>query len=248
MFPSGQPPSCAGLGRWSDRERPHRLRPPHRDPRRRLQRGVDAGARCSIASRPDFRAAHRRGARLRRREPGRTYLVGLGYQQICRPAARGDPPAERNLGYGGNQKAGYRWAIEHGLDIVVLLHGDGQYAPELLPEIVAPLERGEADAVFGSRMLRPGRARGGAGCRSTSTSATASSRRSRTRSSACRPVRVALRLPRLLASPRCGTIPFERNNDGFDFDTQIIVQLHRGGQAHRRDARSRPTTATRSAT
>src|SRR5450432_5646 len=90
-----------------------------------------------------------------------TYLVGLGYQQTTP-----DLPLEiirhpRNLGYGGNQKAGYRWAMEHDLDIVVLLHGDGQYAPELLPEIVAPLERGEADAVFGSRMMDPGEARRG---------------------------------------------------------------------------------------
>ena len=65
-----------------------------------------------------------------------TYLVGLGYQQQS-----GDLPLTvvrhpRNLGYGGNQKAGYRWAIENGLDIVVLLHGDGQYAPEILPDIV----------------------------------------------------------------------------------------------------------------
>ena len=83
-----------------------------------------------------------------------TYLVGLGYRQVT-----SDLPLEvirhpQNLGYGGNQKAGYRRAVELGLDIVVLLHGDGQYAPELLPEIVAPLERGECDAVFGSRMLR----------------------------------------------------------------------------------------------
>ena len=48
----------------------------------------------------------------------------------------------KNLGYGGNQKAAYRLAIEHGLDIVVLLHGDGQYAPECLPEMVAPFEHG----------------------------------------------------------------------------------------------------------
>ena len=67
----------------------------------------------------------------------------------------------QNLGYGGNQKAGYRWAIEHDLDIVVLLHGDGQYAPEFLPEMVAPLERDECDAVFGSRMMEPGAARRG---------------------------------------------------------------------------------------
>jgi glycosyltransferase involved in cell wall biosynthesis len=38
----------------------------------------------------------------------------------------------RNFGYGGNQKAGYQYFIERGFDIVVLLHGDGQYAPEIL--------------------------------------------------------------------------------------------------------------------
>src|SRR6478672_4608516 len=64
-----------------------------------------------------------------------TYHVGVDYQQ------GGDLPITvvrhpRNLGYGGNQKAGYRWAIEQGFDIVVLLHADGQYAPEFLPEIV----------------------------------------------------------------------------------------------------------------
>src|SRR5207237_5229015 len=68
---------------------------------------------------------------------------------------------DRNLGYGGNQKAGYRWAIEHDLDIVVLVHGDGQYAPELLPQMVAPLELGDCDAVFGSRMIDHGAARRG---------------------------------------------------------------------------------------
>lgn len=58
----------------------------------------------------------------------------------------------RNLGYGGNQKAGYRYFIEKGMDIVVLLHGDGQYAPEILSHLYAPIARGEAAAVFGSRM------------------------------------------------------------------------------------------------
>ena len=59
-----------------------------------------------------------------------------------------------NQGYGGNQKLGYRYAIERGFDFVALLHGDGQYAPELLPDLVAPLARGEADVVLGSRMLK----------------------------------------------------------------------------------------------
>ena len=67
-----------------------------------------------------------------------------------------------NQGYGGNQKLGYRYAIEHGYDFVALLHGDGQYAPECLPALLGPLEQGTAAAVFGSRMLTPhGALRGG---------------------------------------------------------------------------------------
>lgn len=58
-----------------------------------------------------------------------------------------------NLGYGGNQKFGYSWAIQNGWDFVILLHADGQYAPEFLPKIIQPLILGEADAVFGSRMI-----------------------------------------------------------------------------------------------
>jgi glycosyltransferase involved in cell wall biosynthesis len=90
-----------------------------------------------------------------------TYLVGLGYQQLSEDLHLEVLRHPRNLGYGGNQKAGYRRAIELGLDIIVLLHGDGQYAPELLPDIVAPLERKECDVVFGSRMMVKGAARKG---------------------------------------------------------------------------------------
>jgi glycosyltransferase involved in cell wall biosynthesis len=59
----------------------------------------------------------------------------------------------KNLGYGGNQKFGYSWAISNGWDLVVLLHADGQYAPELMPLMVQPLINENADAVFGSRMI-----------------------------------------------------------------------------------------------
>src|SRR5262245_11618703 len=44
-----------------------------------------------------------------------------------------------NQGDGGNQKIGYHFAIERGFDFVALLHGDGQYAPECLPDLVRPL-------------------------------------------------------------------------------------------------------------
>jgi 2-polyprenyl-3-methyl-5-hydroxy-6-metoxy-1,4-benzoquinol methylase len=61
---------------------------------------------------------------------------------------------EKNLGYGGNQMAGYRYFIERGFDVVILLHGDGQYAPEILAHLYHPIVTGDADAVFGSRMMR----------------------------------------------------------------------------------------------
>src|SRR3989338_5702306 len=52
-----------------------------------------------------------------------------------------------NQGYGGNQKLGYKYAIRKKYDIVILLHADGQYAPEALPLILAPYADG-AQAVF----------------------------------------------------------------------------------------------------
>jgi len=66
-----------------------------------------------------------------------------------------------NLGYGGNQKLGYEYAIINRFDFVVLLHGDGQYAPELLTEMLLPLRNHSAEAVFGSRMIIKGAARKG---------------------------------------------------------------------------------------
>ena len=63
-----------------------------------------------------------------------------------------------NLMYGGNQSKGYQYAMERGLDIVVLLHGDGQYAPEVMQDLLTPLETGQADMVMGSRMMVKGAA------------------------------------------------------------------------------------------
>ena len=121
-------------------------------------------------------------------------------------------------------------AIEHGLDIVVLLHGDGQYAPECLPDMVAPFERRRRRR--GLRLADDGQGRrhGRAACRCTSGSATASSPRSRT-------AMLGTELTefhsgyRAYASTTLSAIPFEANSDGFDFDTQIIAQLvHAGGR------------------
>ena len=62
------------------------------------------------------------------------------------------------VGYGGNQKTCYLQALQHGADVVVMLHPDGQYEPELIPRMVEPIVHGEADLVMGSRLLEPGAA------------------------------------------------------------------------------------------
>ena len=79
-----------------------------------------------------------------------------------------------NVGYGGNQKTCYLEALQHEADIVVMLHPDGQYEPELIPRMIEPILRGEADLVLGSRMLESRARRRRPGCRSTSGSPTAS--------------------------------------------------------------------------
>jgi 2-polyprenyl-3-methyl-5-hydroxy-6-metoxy-1,4-benzoquinol methylase len=69
---------------------------------------------------------------------------------------------EVNKGYGGNQKFGYNYAIDNKWDFAILLHGDGQYAPELIPKIVGILLDQKPIFVFGSRMqIRSGALRGG---------------------------------------------------------------------------------------
>ena len=62
------------------------------------------------------------------------------------------------VGYGGNQKTCYLQALQHGADVVVMLHPDGQYEPELIPRMVEPIANGEADMVLGSRLAEPGAA------------------------------------------------------------------------------------------
>lgn len=59
----------------------------------------------------------------------------------------------QNRGYGGNQKTCYSESLAAGADLVVMLHPDHQYDAKVIPQMVQPILDGEADAVFGSRML-----------------------------------------------------------------------------------------------
>ena len=57
-----------------------------------------------------------------------------------------------NLGYGGVQKYAFKFSIENNYKYLIMLHGDGQYAPEELPNFIQKYENQNIDAVFGSRM------------------------------------------------------------------------------------------------
>ncbi len=59
----------------------------------------------------------------------------------------------RNYGYGANQKTCYREALKAGAEIVAMVHPDYQYDPALLPQIIRPIQEGQADIVLGSRLL-----------------------------------------------------------------------------------------------
>lgn len=131
---------------------------------------------------------------------------------------------EINLGYGGNQKFGYEWAVSNNFDAVVLLHGDGQYAPELIESFIRPIMRDKVDVVLGSRMMTKGGARAGGmpGYKFVGN-------------------KILTRWQNFITGTNfsewhCGyraystqslkSINFLENPDGFDFDTQIILQMN----------------------
>ncbi len=128
-----------------------------------------------------------------------------------------------NRGYGGNQKTCYAAALEHGADVVIMVHPDHQYDPTLVPELLKPIIAGNADAVFGSRMLVKGGARDGGMPRwkflanmflTSIENAVLGLRLSEYHSGFRAYSAAALRAVRL-----------SDNSDNFVFDTEIIVQL-----------------------
>ncbi len=133
----------------------------------------------------------------------------------------------RNLGYGGNQKSGYRYAADHGWDVVVMLHGDGQYAPEALGDMVAPIVEDRADAVFGSRMMEEGHAlRGGMPVYKYAGNRVLTTVQNRLAGMALTEWHSGYRAYRVATLT---DLPLEANSDAFDFDTEIILQLHAAG-------------------
>jgi glycosyltransferase involved in cell wall biosynthesis len=68
---------------------------------------------------------------------------------------------EKNMGYGANQKTCYRAALTRGADIIIMVHPDYQYTPELVPAMAWLIACGIYDVVLGSRVLGVGALKGG---------------------------------------------------------------------------------------
>lgn len=156
-----------------------------------------------------------------------TFDSGLSHARELAPKLRVNMlRTPSNQGYGGNQKLGYQYAIDQQFDIVALVHGDGQYAPEKLPDLLEPLLNDEADAVFGSRMLRRADAlRGGMPLYKWVGNQVLTGIQNRLLGTRLSEFHSGYRLYSVEALRR---VPFQRNSNDFHFDTEIIIQFVMG--------------------
>jgi glycosyltransferase involved in cell wall biosynthesis len=130
-------------------------------------------------------------------------------------------------GYGGNQKIGFHYALQNRFDVVALLHGDGQYSPECLPELLQPLLDGEADAVLGSRMMtRYGALKEGMPLYKFVANRALTALQNRLLHASLSEFHSGYRL---YSVPALALLPFERNTHDLHFDTEILVQFLRAG-------------------
>jgi glycosyltransferase involved in cell wall biosynthesis len=157
----------------------------------------------------------------------RTYEIGRAYQD-AHPGLPITVLRNRyNQGYGGNQKVGYAYAITKSFDVVAMVHGDGQYAPEELPRLLQSLRDGQADAVFGSRMMPPSAAlKGGMPYYKFLGNRILTTIQNTLLATKLSEFHSGYRLYRVATLK---SIPFQLNSNDFHFDTEIILQLLNAG-------------------
>jgi glycosyltransferase involved in cell wall biosynthesis len=152
-----------------------------------------------------------------------TFARGIGYQRENSEFKITVLRTPENQGYGGNQKLGYRYAIDNGFDIVALLHGDGKYAPEKLPALLKPVIENKTDAVLGSRLvdkhaaLRAGMPFGkwiGNRMFTAFENAVLGTQLSDFHCGY-----------RIYATRALTQVPFEKNTNDYHFDTEIVIQF-----------------------
>lgn len=157
----------------------------------------------------------------------RTFEIGWSYRQAHPELRMTVLRNEFNQGYGGNQKVGYTFAVAEKFDFVAMVHGDGQYAPEELPRLMEPLRAGEADAVFGSRMMeRFGALKGGMPLYKYVGNKILSTLQNAMLGTDLSEFHSGYRIYSVKTLER---LPFQLNSNDFHFDTEIIIQLLHAG-------------------
>ena len=128
-----------------------------------------------------------------------------------------------NRGYGGNQKTCYRLALAAGADIVIMIHPDYQYTPQLIPAMAALVASGLYPCVLASRIL------GGAALRGGMPLWKYISNRALT---LAENLLIGAKLSeyhtgyRAFARSLLERLPLEQNSDDFVFDNQVLAQIH----------------------
>ena len=132
-----------------------------------------------------------------------------------------------NRGYGGNQKTCYRQALEHGADIVVMIHPDYQYDSRVIPAACSFIEQDICDVMLGSRI------------RSRSEALSGGMPLYKYVANRALTVFENVALGQNLGDFHSGfrvyrrevleRVPFEGNSNDFVFDTQFLVQAIRLG-------------------
>jgi glycosyltransferase involved in cell wall biosynthesis len=127
----------------------------------------------------------------------------------------------KNLGYGAAQKTLYKKALEKKADVVVLIHGDGQYEPEDIPKFIQPIIEGEVDFTLGSRFKNGAPLKGGMPIYKFFANRFLTE---------CENLALKLKLSEYHCGYRAYSkkflelVPFEKNSDDFIFDQEIIFQ------------------------
>lgn len=129
---------------------------------------------------------------------------------------------KKNLGYGGNQKTCYEQALKAGADIVVMVHPDYQYAPELVAPMVEMIKTGLYDCVLGSRILTGDSLRAGMPVYKYVFNRMLTLIENIMTGAKLSEYHTGLRAysKKVLMS-----IPYKENSDDFIFDNQVLVQI-----------------------
>lgn len=142
-----------------------------------------------------------------------------------------------NVGYGGNQRTCYLEALQRGADVVIMLHPDGQYEASLIPRLIEPILDGDADMVLGSRFAERGQARaGGMPLYKILSNRVLTTLENTLLGTSFTEMHTGYRA---YSRKFLMTVPFLRNNNGFVFDSEILMQaVHFGFRVAEVPARS----------